>query len=96
MQTKKNQFDVLQMVQIPSSHLLKEVKKELRERESFIDADEDLKEQIFSADVFEAILGEQYDMPDGNPLKISAEAIKQVEELMDEVIEYMYVQITNI
>ena len=62
--TTKSGFTVVQMVEIPENNLSKRILRELSGRENFVDADEELGEQIFAGTVFEDILGEQFEMPE--------------------------------
>lgn len=88
--------DMLNMAQVPQRLLLKGTIKALSDRETFRDADENLEERIYAGDVFEAILGENAQMPDGHRLKLDKETEEQLEELAKECGKYNYVQITTI
>ncbi len=82
------------MVQIPENALLDGVIKLLSDRESFIDADKDLNERIYTGDVFQAIAGELAEMK-GSPLIPSKKVVDQINELA-ELIDSEYIQITMI
>jgi hypothetical protein len=95
-ETTKSGFNVIRMVEIPETFLRKGVLKELSGRESFVDTDEDLGEQIFSGDVFEAIACEQDEMPENSPLKLKQADLAQIELLSIELGEYELVRINKI
>ena len=82
------------MTQIPENALLDRVVKELEGRECFKDTDEDLRERIYTGDVFEAILGELGEMED-TPMYPPNKVMEQLAELA-ELIDTEYVQITMI
>lgn len=94
--TTKSGLDVIQVVDIPVENLSKGILKELSDRELFIDTDEDLGEQIFSGDVFEAVAGEQAELPENSSLRLSPEDIKRIDELAEELGEYELIRITKI
>jgi len=81
--------------QIPENALVDGVVKALSGREMFNDVDNDLGERLYSGDVFEAILGEDCEMPTNSPLKLNSKTISQLEELV-KIIDTEYVQITMI
>lgn len=94
--TTKSGFDVVQMVDIPVENLSEGILKELSGRESFVDADEDLGEQIFSGDIFETVACEQAELPENSPLRLSPEDIERIDELAEELSEYELIRITKI
>lgn len=53
--------DELKVIQIPKTQLSQALINELQDREVFLDTDNMLEEVMYSSDVFEAILGEQYE-----------------------------------
>jgi hypothetical protein len=71
-----NVLGILSMQTLPEDALLNDVVKELRGRESFIDADLTNDERLYSGDTFEAILCEQVEKK-----TLSKKALNQVEEL---------------
>jgi hypothetical protein len=85
-------FEVLKIVDIPESYLSKGIKRELEGRESFIDTDEDLGEQIFSGDVFEQIACEA---EEGGCLSLTKAELNYVGKLAEELGEYELVRITK-
>ena len=90
----KSVLNKISIVQIPENALLHGVVKLLVGRESFIDADSDLCERIYSGDIFEAIAGELAEMKD-SPLYPSKKTIDQIEELAN-LIDSEYIQVTMI
>lgn len=92
----KSGFSVIQVVEIPVSYLRKGVLKELSGRGIYIDTDEELNEEIYSGDIFEQIAGEQAEIPENSPLKMSTEDLKQVEELAEELGEYELIRVNKI
>lgn len=82
------------MTQIPENALLHRVVKELEGREVFTDTTLDLGEQIYSGDVFEAILGELAELED-TPMYPQEKVMEQLVELT-ELIDTDYIQITKI
>lgn len=90
----KSGFSVIQMVEIPETYLHKDVLRELSGRG--ISFDSETEEEIFSADVFEAVACEQEELPDNSPLKLSTEGLKQVNELVEELGNYELVRINKI
>ena len=98
MQTKtKIGFSVIQVVEIPVKFLRKGVLKALDGREMYTDAEiEESDEKIYAGDVFEAISCEDAEIPTGNPLKLSAEDLKQVKELAKELGNYELIRINTI
>ena len=91
----------LSIAQITENSLVYEVEKALRGRETFVDAEEDMNERIYNADVFEAILGEQAEIEMMNAPKhqakfqLSKKAIQQLEMLNDQTVNFNYVQIID-
>lgn len=94
--TTKSGFTVIQMVEIPENNLSKRILKELSGREMFVDTDEDLGEQIFSADVFEAIACEQDEMSENSPLRLSDKDLARIDELAEELGEFELIRINKI
>ncbi len=84
------------MVEIPIENLSEAILNELSGRESFVDADEDLGEQIFSGDIFETVACEQAELPENSPFKLSPEDIERIDELAEELSEYELIRITKI
>ena len=80
------------IILIPENAILDRIVRELRGREMFVDADEDLGERIYSGDVFEAILNEFGEMED-TPMYPPKNVMEQLVELRD-LIDTEYVQIT--
>ena len=95
METKLG-FNVIRLVEIPEESLSKGILKELSGRETFVDTDEDLGEQIFSADVFEAISCEQDEMPENSPLRLSDEDLKRIDELAEDIGEFELIRFNKI
>lgn len=97
MQTKSG-FEVLRIVDIPSTYLSKGILGALKDRELFVDTDEELGEQIFSADIFEQIVCEQEEKRKLNfnhPFLLCDENLKVVNELAEELGEFELVRITR-
>ncbi len=94
--TQKFNFDVLHVVDIPESFFHKGVLDALRGRESFVDTDKDLNEQIFHADVFNSIISEQEGLGENSPSKLGADCISQIISIADETMEYELVRIIKI
>jgi hypothetical protein len=96
MQTKSG-FEILRIVDIPSTYLSFKILERLKGRESFVDTDEELGEQIFSADVFELIICKQKDFKERgiDYLLLSDEDLKTVNELVKELSEFELVRITR-
>lgn len=92
----KSGFDIVQVVEIPVENLSEAILNELSGRESFVDADEDLGEQIFSGDIFEQIAGEQAELLENSPFRLSPEDIKRIDELAEELGEFELIRITKI
>ena len=92
----KSGFDVVQMVEIPVENLSEAILNELSGRESFVDADEDLGEQIFSGDIFETMACEQAELFENSPFRLNPEDIKRIDELAEELGEYELIRITKI
>ena len=97
MQTKLG-FEVLRIVDIPSTYFSREILSELSDRESFVDTDEDLGEQIFSADVFEQIACEQEEKKECNCLIgiLSDADLKVIDDLAEDLGEFELVRITRV
>lgn len=94
--TLKNVLHKIRMVQIPENALIHGVVKALEDRESFRDADPDLNECIYTGDVFEAILGENAQFPEGHQMRLSKKTEQQLEELAKLCGKYEYVQVTKL
>ena len=92
----KSGFDIVQVVEIPVENLSEAILNELSGRESFVDADEGLGEQIFLGDIFEQIACQQEEMPKNSPFKLSPEDIERVDELAKELKAYELIRITKI
>lgn len=92
--TTKSGFSIIQMVEIPEDYLRKGVLKELEGRGLY--TDEELGEEIYSGDIFEAIASEQEELPESSPLKMSAEDLKQVDELAEKLCEYELVRVNKV
>jgi hypothetical protein len=90
----KESFEVISVTEIPKSSLSKGALKLLEGRESFVDADEDIGEAVFSGDVFETIACELAEM-EGSPILPTQEVIDEIDNLA-EVIETELVRITTI
>jgi hypothetical protein len=89
----------LKMVQIPNEQLSERLLNELKDRESFADVDTDLNEKIYSADIFEAILGE---VDEAIEQELLVRVGKKTQDLIDELLvlieltkDYEYVMITS-
>lgn len=93
-------IDRLQVIQIPKSQLSQALINELKDREVFIDTDNMLEEVMYSSDVFEAILGEQYEYFEKQTLiRVGKEHQVLVDELLvlDEICkDSQYVMLTSI
>lgn len=93
-------IDRLQVIQIPKSQLSQALINELKDREVFIDTDNMLEEVMYSSDVFEAILGEQYEYFEKQTLiMVGKEHQILVDELLvlDEICkDSQYVMLTSI
>jgi hypothetical protein len=93
-------IDTLKVIQIPKDQLSKALINELQGREVFIDTDNLLEEVMYSSDVFETILGEQYEYFEKQTLiRIGKEHQVLVDELtvLDEICKNsQYVMITSI
>jgi hypothetical protein len=97
METKtKSGFTVIQMVEIPENNLSKRILRELSGRENFIDADNDIGEQIFAGTVFDDIAGEQAEMPENSPLRLSDVDLARIDELAEEMGEFELIRINKI
>lgn len=94
--TLKDVLNPMKMVQIPENALIHGVVKALEGRESFKDADLDLNERMYTGDVFEAILGENAQMPKGHFMRLSKKTEEQLEELALLCGKYEYVQVTTV
>lgn len=95
---KAYHLNELKMVQIPKKQLSERLLNELKDRESFADVDTDLDEKIYSADIFEAILGE---VDDAIENQLLVRVGKKTQDLIDELLvlieltkDYEYVMIT--
>ena len=86
-------FSVIQIVEIPFSYLRKGVLKEMSGRELYTDTDEGFSEKIYNGEIFEVIACEQEEMSEDSPLKMSAEDLKQVDELAGELGEFELVRV---
>lgn len=97
---KNYSIDKLQVIQIPKSHIGKALINELKGREVFIDTDNLLEEVMYSSDVFETILGEQYEAFEHQTLiRVGKEHQVLVDELLvlDEICkDSQYVMFTSI
>ena len=80
---------LLYLAQIDEKELLPEVLNEFKNRESFKDTDNDLKERIFPANVFGEIVYEK-------EKELSRPALKQLKELEQETLNFHYVHLTVI
>ena len=93
-------IDKLEVIQIPKSQLSQALINELQGREVFIDTDNLLEEVMYSSDVFEAILGEQYEAFEHQTLiRVGKEYQVLVDELLvlDEICRNsQYVMFTSI
>ena len=92
--------DKINVIQIPKSQLSQALVDELNGREVFADTDNQLGELMYCSDVFEAILGEQYEYFDKQKLiRVGQDSQKLVDELMvlNEIcIDSQYVMLTTI
>lgn len=92
--------DELKVIQIPKAQLSQTLINELQGREVFLDTDNLLEEVLYSSDVFEAILGEQFEAFEQQLLiRIGKEYQVLVDELMvlDEICKNsQYVMLTSI
>jgi len=92
--------DELKVIQIPKTQLSKTLINELQGREVFLDTDNLLEEVMYSSDVFETILGEQYEYFEKQTLiRVGKEHQVLVDELLvlDEICkDSQYVMITTI
>ena len=91
----KSVLNPMRMVQIPENALIHGVVKSLEGRESFRDVDTDLNERMYTGDVFEAILGENAQMPKGHLMRLNKKTEGQLEELAKLCGKYEYVQVTT-
>jgi hypothetical protein len=93
-------IDKLKVIQIPKVQLSQALINELKNREVFIDTDNMLEEVMYSSDVFETILGEQYEYFEKQTLiRVGKEHQVLVDELMvlDEICkDSQYVMFTTI
>lgn len=93
----------LTIAQITENSLLHEVDKALKGRETFVDAEQDMNERIYNADVFEGILSGDAELENGgaaseayyNKHKLSDKAISQLEVLNDQTVNFNYIQIID-
>ena len=90
----------LKIAQIPKEQLSIELLNELDGRESFIDADHDLNEVLYSADIFEAILCE---VDEAIEQELLVRVGKKTQDLVDELLvlieltkDYQYVMLRTI
>jgi hypothetical protein len=97
---KKYTIDRLNVIQIPKNQLSQALINELKDREVFTDTDNMLEEVMYSSDVFEAILGEQFEyFGKQNLIRVGVEYQVLVDELMvlDEICkDSQYVMLTTI
>ena len=93
-------IDKLEVIQIPKTQLSQTLINELKDRETFIDTDNLLDEVMYSSDVFETILGEQFEyFGKQNLIRVGKEHQVLVDELMvlDEICKNsQYVMLTSI
>ena len=93
-------IDKLKVIQIPKAQLSQALINELKDREVFIEIDNMLEEVMYSSDVFEAILGEQYEYFEKQTLiRVGKEHQVLVDELLvlDEICkDSQYVMLTSI
>ena len=93
----KTGFTVIQVVEVPEIYLRKNVLKELSGRGIYVDTDEDLNEEIFSGDIFEAIASEYDELPENSPLRVLDELdLKQVNDLAEELGEYELIRVNKV
>ena len=92
--------DELKVIQIPKAQLSQALINELQHREIFVDTDYGLQEVMYSSDVFETILGEQYEYFEKQTLiRVGKEHQVLVDELLvlDEICkDSQYVMFTTI
>ena len=92
--------DKINVIQIPKHQLSQALVDELNGREVFADTDTQLGELMYCSDVFEAILGEQYEYFEKQTLiRVGKEYQVLVDELMalDEICrDSQYVMVTTI
>ena len=92
--------DKINVIQIPKHQLSQALINELNGREVFADTDNQLGELMYCSDVFEAILGEQYEYFDKQTLiRVGQDSQKLVDELMvlSEIsADTQYVMVTTI
>ena len=96
---KAYHLNELSIVQIPNEQLSQKLLDELKDRECFVDTDNDLNEVLYSADVFEAILGEVDEYIEMQGLITWGSYQPFIDELLvlNELSrEYQYVMITSI
>ena len=93
-------IDKLKVIQIPKAQLSQALINELKDREVFIEIDNMLEEVMYSSDVFEAILGEQYEYFEKQTLiRVGKEHQVLVDELLvlDEICkDSQYVMLISI
>ena len=92
----KDALEIVSMSQIPENALLDGVVTELVGREEFKDTDDFLNEKIFRADVFDEILGEQSELKEGTPMRLSKKVLDQIIEISTLVSEVQYVQVVEV
>ena len=92
--------DELKVIQIPKAQISQALINELQHREIFVDTDYGLQEVMYSSDVFETILGEQYEYFEKQTLiMVGKEHQVLVDELLvlDEICkDSQYVMFTTI
>ena len=84
----------LTMLQIPENALLHDIVKLLSGRESFLDADSDNNERIYTGDIFEAIFCELVEEMDSGVSIPSKKVLGQLNEL-SQICDADYVQIID-
>ena len=95
METKSG-FSIIRMVEIPRTHLPKNVLKRLEGREMYSDADADINEKIYSGDIFETLSCEEEELKGTVLRKLTDEEIKILDNLAEEVGEYELVRINEV
>jgi len=84
----------LTMLQIPENALLHDIVKLLSGRESFLDADSDNNERIYTGDIFESIFCEMFEGIDSGFSTTSEKVMEQLNEL-SQICDADYVQIID-
>ena len=82
------------MVEIPETYLRKNVLKELRGREMYVDTDDGLSEKVYSADVLETISCEFAEC--SNLMNLTEDDIRQIDDLAEELGQYELIRINMI